>query len=83
MPSSARPWIQTERRGGRSAQSGGRTPGGRPRDQRRPYLATVLWIRIGFNEYPDPDLAFYVNADLDPDQVPDPNQDPLVLITKY
>ncbi len=31
-PSCARPWTLTGRRGGRSALSGGRTPGGRPRE---------------------------------------------------
>ncbi len=30
------------------------------------YRYSVLWIRIGFNE--DPDLVFYLNADMDPDQ---------------
>jgi hypothetical protein len=30
----------------------------------------VLWIRIGFNADPNPDLAFYNNADLD--RNPDP-----------
>jgi hypothetical protein len=30
----------------------------------------VLWIRTGFNADPDP--AFFVNADPDPDADPDP-----------
>jgi hypothetical protein len=38
----------------------------------------VLWIRIGFNADPNPDAAFYLNAD--PDTDPDPgsktNADP-------
>jgi hypothetical protein len=29
------------------------------------YSLAVLWIRIGFNAYPDP--AFYLNANPDPD----------------
>jgi hypothetical protein len=41
-------------------------------------IGSVLWIRIGFNADPDPDPAFYLNAD--PDTDPDPrsqtNADP-------
>jgi hypothetical protein len=34
----------------------------------------VLWIRIGFNA--DPGLAFYINADDDPDPGSKTNADP-------
>jgi hypothetical protein len=34
----------------------------------------VLRIRIGFSEDPDP--AFYLNADLDPDPISQSNADP-------
>jgi len=33
-------------------------------------LTPVMWIRISFNADPDPDPAFFVNADPDPDLDP-------------
>ncbi len=39
-------------------------------------IKPVLWILIGFN--PDPDPAFQVNAETDPETVPDLDPSPRV-----